>query len=351
MKRDYYEVIGVSKGASFDEIKKAYRKLAIKYHPDRNPDDPSAENKFKEIAEAYSVLGDDQKRAEYDAYGHHGPSASRPPEDWDPFAGFRSHFGGDIFEEFFGNRHTASRTRSRQQAAEPRGSDILINMNLSFMESVSGIEREVVVDRVTKCQTCNGIGGEGVKTCDSCAGTGRIQFRQGHMIMQTTCNSCGGTGKEISNKCGNCLGKGGYDEPSSVNVRIPAGITSGQQLRLSKMGHYGKGGTGDLFINVHVGKSSKFVKRGKDIYTKIRLTVSEAALGCTRSVETIHGEKNVNIPAGSQPDSMLRLAGLGVPDVHGGTPGDHKIEIEVAIPKNLTKSQRELFFKLRNEGA
>ena len=350
MKRDYYEVLGVTKHASAEEIKKSYRKLAIKYHPDRNPDSPGAEDKFKEIAEAYSVLGDVQKKSEYDAYGHHGPSSGIGPEDWDPFAGFREHFGGDVFEEFFG-RHTAGRSRSRHQNSEPRGSDILINMNLTFMEAVAGVSRDIVVERIAKCQTCSGSGGKGITSCSPCGGSGKIQFRQGHMIMQSACNSCGGSGKEITNKCSNCRGKGGYDEPSSVNVRIPAGITSGQQLRLSKMGHYARGGTGDLFINVHVEKSSKFVKRGKDIYTKISLTVSEAALGCTRLIETIHGEKNVNIPGGSQPDSMLRLAGLGVPDVHGATPGDHKIEIQVEIPKTLTAAQRELFMKLKSEGS
>jgi len=346
--KDYYEILGVSKNAPSEEIKKSYRKLAIKYHPDRNPDDPTSENKFKELAEAYSTLSDEQKRAEYDAYGTHGPGHGTNPDGWDPFEGFRQHFGGDVFEEFFG-RHSAGTSRAQQQNHN-RGADILINMSLSFMESVVGIARDMVVERMTKCQTCSGAGGEGVKPCAPCQGSGKTQFSQGRMIMQSVCDNCAGSGKEISNKCGTCKGKGGHSEPSSVNVRIPAGITSGQQLRLSKMGHYDKGGTGDLFINVHVEKSKKFVKRGKDIYTRIKLTVSEAALGCTRLIDTVHGEKNVNIPAGSQPDSMLRLAGLGVADVHGGSTGDHKIEIEVTIPKELTDEHRKLFMKLKLAG-
>lgn len=345
MKKDYYEVLGVAKGARQEDVKRAYRKLALKWHPDKNPDNPEAEERFKEASEAYSVLGDRQKRAEYDAYGH---NMGADP-GWDPFEGFRNHFGSDIFEEFFGRRHTAG--HRRRKSAEPRGSDILINMNLSFAESVAGTSRDIVVDRTAKCQVCDGAGGEGVDVCGQCRGTGKIQFRQGSMVMQTACNSCGGSGKTVQTKCKECSGKGCFDEPSSINVRIPAGITSGQQLRLSKLGHYGKGGTGDLFINVSVERSDKFEKRGKDIFTKLSLTVSEAALGCTKSVETIHGGKNVNIPAGSQPDSMLRLAGLGIPDVHGGSPGDHKIEIKIVVPKSLTKEQRELFTKLRSTGS
>ncbi len=350
MKKDYYAVLGVAKSATQDEIKKAYRKLALKWHPDKNPDNTAAEDKFKEASEAYSVLSDEQKRAEYDAYGHHGPSSGVGPDGWDPFAGFRSHFGSDIFEEFFGRRHTASRSRS-QHRSEPRGSDIMINMNLSFMNSVKGDTRDIVVDRFAKCEPCKGEGGTGIAPCGTCHGSGRVQYRQGQMLMQATCNTCNGSGTTVETKCTTCNGRGGVQEPSSVSVRIPAGITSGQQLRLSKLGHYGKGGTGDLFINVNVEKSHKFEKRGKDIFTRMKLTVSEAALGCTRTVETIHGEKNVNIPAGSQSSSMLRLPRLGVPDVHGGIPGDHKIEIEVVVPKNLSDEQKEIFARLRTTGA
>ena len=348
MKKDYYEVLGISKSAPQEEVKRAYRKLALKWHPDKNPDNPAAEDRFKEASEAYSILGDRQKRAEYDTYGHSTSSAGFSSEGWDPFEPFRSHFGGDIFEEFFGRRHTAGQRRKNTSA--PRGSDILINMKLAFIESVTGTSRDIVVDRVAKCQPCDGAGGEGVDVCTQCRGTGKIQFRQGGMVMQAACNSCGASGKPVLTKCKQCKGRGGYDEPSSINVRIPAGITSGQQLRLSKYGNYGKGGTGDLFINVSVEKSHKYEKRGKDIFTQLGLTVSEAALGCTKSVETIHGEKNVNIPPGSQPDSTLRLAGLGVPDVHGGVTGDHKIEIKVTLPKSLTSEQRELFIKLRASG-
>jgi len=339
--RDYYDVLGVPRSASSDDIKKAYRKLAIKYHPDRNPNDPESENKFKEIAEAYSVLSDTEQKSQYDAYGHNGPGSS---QDWDPFAGFRDHFGQDIFNEFFG-RHQAGRNRSRKPP-KPRGSDIKVSMNLSFMEAVLGTTKEVIVDRNAKCEPCNGTGGSDPMTCTTCRGTGSVQFRQGPVVMQSACGTCNGTGEVLRNKCTSCRGIGYAKEPSSVTVRVPAGISTGQQLRLSKMGNYNKGGTGDLFMQVNVMHDNNFQRRGNDIFSKISLSVSEAALGCTRSVNTIHGEKNVNIPAGSQPDSMLRLAGLGIPDVHGGTPGDHKIEIDIKIPRATSPEMRDLFLRL-----
>jgi|LWDU01.1.fsa_nt_gi molecular chaperone DnaJ len=338
MNRDYYEMLGVSKSASVKEIKKAYREMAIKYHPDYNQDDAASEEKFKEISSAYEILSDEQKRAEYDAYGHNTPHSGRTPTE-NPFGGDFDPFGSGIFDEFFG--------RPRRGPANRRGSDLVLEMMISFLEAAHGVTKHITIDGHTKCETCRGSGGTGIKSCSLCGGSGFISLRQGMMIVQTLCKGCSGSGEAVKNACATCDGRGNEVQPSKINVRIPAGIASGNQLRLMGMGHYDKGGSGDLYINVRVQDSPKFRKQGKNVHSGLELTVSEAALGCTKIVETVHGEKSVNIPSGSQPGSVLKLSGLGTTDLNNTPQGDHKLEIEVKVPISLIPEQRELFERLK----
>jgi len=340
MNRDYYEVLGVPKTASEKDIKKAYRKLAVKYHPDHNHNDSAAEMKFKEVASAYEVLSDKQKRAEYDVHGHGGPQASAGM-GWDPFEGRRNPFGADIFEEFFG-RHQSRRP------PRARGDDIMAEMGVSFLEAAHGVSKDITIDRTAKCEPCAGAGGEGVKRCEQCNGTGFSTIRQGMVVMQMTCNQCGGGGGQIENVCGSCQGGGHVIDSAKINVRVPPGVDSGNQLRLMGLGNHGRGGPpGDLYLSINVQKDPRFERHGKDIHSELKLTVTEAVLGCTKVVETVHGEKSVNIPAGSQPNSMLKLTDFGVTDLNGQPRGNHKLEIRVEVPIELTSEQQALFEKLR----
>ena len=339
MNRDYYEILGVPKSAPEKVIKKAYRDLAVKYHPDRNQDDPVSEEKFKEIAGAYEVLSDKQKRAEYDTHGHNMPR-SNPPPGGDPFSGGFDPFSSGIFEEFFGRR-------SGHSPSSRRGSDLVLEIGISFLEAAHGTTKHITIDKHTKCETCKGSGGTGVRSCGLCGGSGYVTIKQGVMIVQTLCRTCEGVGETVENACAPCGGGGNAAQPSKIKVRIPAGIATGNQLRLMGMGHHDKGGSGDLYINVRVQGSPKFRKQGKNVHSSLELTVSEAVLGCTKKIETVHGEKSVNIPAGSQPGSVLKLTSLGTTDLNNTPRGDHKLEIEIRIPTSLTPKQSDLFKRLK----
>ncbi|WP_312753072.1 molecular chaperone DnaJ [Rummeliibacillus suwonensis] len=344
-KRDYYEVLGLEKTASKDEIKKAYRKLSKKYHPDLNKE-PGAEEKFKEIAEAYEVLSDDQKRARYDQFGHQDPN-----QGFGGFSGFGSTegFGGfeDIFSSFFGG---GSRTR-RDPNAPRKGDDLQYRMTISFEEAVFGKEKEIEIPREETCDTCHGTGakpGTSKETCSYCNGTGQISETVntpfGQIVNRRTCSHCQGTGQMIKEKCSTCHGTGTVKKRKKIKVNIPAGVDDGQQLRVSGQGEAGVNGgpAGDLYIVFHVRASDKFERDGDDIYLELPITFAQAALGDEIEVPTIYGKVKMKIPAGTQSGDRFRLKDKGVKNVHGYGNGDQHIIVKIKTPKKLTEKQKEL---------
>lgn len=342
-KRDYYEVLGVSKTASKDEIKKAYRKLSKQYHPDVNKE-PGAAEKFKEITEAYEVLSDEKKRAQYDQFGHEGPSQG--------FGGFSSGSGfsgfgfEDIFETFFGGG-----SRRRDPNAPRKGDDLQYRMNISFEDAVYGKETEIEIPREENCETCHGTGakpGTSPTTCSRCQGTGQISQAVdtpfGRMVNRRTCGTCQGTGKMIVEKCPTCHGEGRVKKRKKIKVTIPAGIDDGQQLRVSGQGEPGINGgpNGDLYIVFRVGKHKDFERDGDDIYYELKITFPQAALGDEVEVPTIHGKVKLKIPAGTQSGAQFRLKDKGVKNVHGNYYGHQYVIVKVMTPTKLTEKQKEL---------
>lgn len=339
--KDFYEVLGVSKSASSDDIKKAYRKLAVKYHPDKNPDNELAAEKFKEAAAAYETLSDAQKRSEYDRWGSSSRGQGMPggfnPEDI---------FGSDIFEHFFGRRSHAHARAQRTSHTNSRGTNIVINLAIDFMDAVTGTTVPIKIKKYGKCEPCKGEGGSGRAPCKSCGGSGFSAFQNGGMVFKTTCHECAGVCTTILNKCSSCNGQGRVTKAHDISVKIPPGVDIDSQLRLTGMGNFGGGGTGDLFVNLNIRPHSEFVRSGKEIYSKITLTVAQAVLGCQVPINTVHGTKTVTVPAGAQHGSMLKIAGCGMPDISGGRMGDHKAEVTVKIPQDLSDKQVDLFQQL-----
>ena len=354
-KRDYYEVLGVQKGASADEIKKAYRKLAKQYHPDMNPGDATAEHKFKEVNEAYDVLSDDDKRSKYDQYGHAA---------FDPSMGGGSGFGGfggfggadfdfgDIFSSFFGGGGGSS---SRNRNAPVRGEDVATRITITFDEAVFGCKKEISFARIEACPECGATGaakGTTADTCQTCRGTGSVTVQQqtmlGYMQTQRACQSCRGTGKIIKSPCKNCNAKGFIKINKKLEVTIPAGIDSMQRIILRGQGSAGRngGGAGDLIIEVRVKEHKIFTRSGNNIYCEIPISFSEAALGAEIDIPTL-GDKTekYNIPEGTQTGTSFTLKGKGIPDVNTKRKGDLIITVTVETPKNLTNEQKKLLEK------
>jgi molecular chaperone DnaJ len=342
-KRDYYEVLGVSRNATSDEIKKAYRKLARKYHPDANPDDKDAEAKFKEISEAYVVLSDPEKRAGYDRFGHAGADG----QGFGGFEGFGDFGGlGDIFEMFFGGGG-----RTRRRTGPERGQDIRTDMEISLEEAAFGLEREVKVPRVETCGTCGGSGaaaGSKPKTCLACAGTGQVQFTQstpfGRIVQSRTCDRCRGTGQVIEKPCPTCRGAGSVRKTRSIKVKVPPGVDNGSRLRLAGEGEAGtRGGPpGDLYVYIHVKQHKLFRREGDDLICEIPLSFVQAALGDEIDVPTLEGKEKLKIPEGTQPGTVFRIRGKGVPHLSGFGRGDQHVRIKVMIPGKLSEKQKEL---------
>jgi molecular chaperone DnaJ len=345
-KRDYYEVLGVSKNATKDEIKKAYRRLSKKYHPDINKE-PGADEKFKEIKEAYEVLSDDQKRAQYDQFGHTDPN-----QGFGGFDGFGgSDFGGfggfeDIFSTFFGGG-----SRRRDPNAPRQGADLQYTMTLDFEEAVFGKETDIEIPREETCDTCNGSGakpGTKPEVCKHCHGTGQLSMEQntpfGRIVNRRVCHHCGGTGKEIKEKCSTCGGSGKVKKRRKIHVKIPAGIDDGQQLRVAGQGEPGINGgpAGDLYIVFHVRPHEFFERDGDDVYCEMPITFVQAALGDEIEVPTLHGKVKLKIPAGTQTGTKFRLRGKGVPNVRGYGTGDQHIIVRIITPTKLTEKQKQL---------
>lgn len=340
-KRDYYEILGVSRNASEEEIKKAYRKLALKYHPDRNPGDKGSEEKFKEISEAYHVLADSQKRAQYDQFGHAafgdgGPFAG----GFDFTAGFEDIFS-DIFGEFFGTG--TGRRRSRTQ----RGEDLRYNLTISFEEAVFGVEKKIKVPRQGTCDVCGGSGskpGMAPRTCPTCRGRGQISFQQGFFSVSRTCNHCRGQGMVIADPCSACGGAGRVRKLHTISVKIPAGVDNGSQLKLRGEGEGGAvgGPPGDLYVVIQVEPHPLFVRDGLDIICEVPISFVQAALGAEIDVPTLEGKVKMKIASGTQSGKVFRLKGKGVKDVHGYHRGDELVRLFVEVPTHLTARQKEL---------
>ncbi|MDR3566663.1 MAG: molecular chaperone DnaJ [Syntrophobacteraceae bacterium] len=342
-KRDYYEVLGVARQAGEDEIKKSYRQLALKYHPDRNPGDKEAEEKFKEAAEAYEVLHDSQKRQVYDAYGHEGLRGS----GFSGFRGFEDIFTsfGDIFQDFFSFGGFGGQTR--QRTAERPGDDLLVTLTLSFEEAVSGTEQDVEIDTMVGCSQCGGSGAEpGTKltACPACQGSGQVVQSQGFFRISTSCARCQGTGRVMVSPCKQCQGQGRLRQRKRVLVKVPAGVDSGTRLRLRGEGESGyRGGpTGDLYVRIEVAPHATMERDGDNLYTKISISFLQAILGDTVELPTLDGAKTLNVAPGTQPGEVVRFSGEGVPRLRGYGRGDLFVEIEVRIPKQVSPRQEEL---------
>ena len=353
-KRDYYEVLGVEKGASADEIKRAYRKAAMKYHPDRNPGDKEAEEKFKEVGEAYEVLSDDDKRAHYDQYGFAGVDPN-----FNPGGGYGGGFGGgfdgfgdlgDIFGEFFGGgsrRSTANAPR--------RGENVMSRLELTFEEAAFGCEKEVSVQRIENCSVCNGTGSaDGViETCSTCRGSGQVRTTQNFMgmSMQSTsvCPKCGGKGKVIKTPCNTCKGKGKVRRTQKIKVKVPAGVDEGQSVRVRGEGCVGSNGgpSGDVLVEIYIKRHAIFSRQNMDVLCEVPISFAQAALGAEIQVPTLDGKVPYTIPEGTQTGTTFTLPGKGIPEV--GNPrrrGSQRFTVVVETPTRLTKEQKELLRQL-----
>ena len=343
--KDYYETLGVERGASAEEIKKAYRQLAKKYHPDLNHDDENAAQKFKEVNEAYQVLSDDQKRAQYDQFGSSAFDGSAGAgAGYGGFSGFGGNggFGGfeDIFESFFGGG--ASRRRG-----PARGSDLETSIRITFEEAAFGVKKEVTVNRYETCEACAGSGakkGTGKHTCPACGGSGQMRRSMGGFMNITTCQQCGGTGEIIDDPCEVCGGTGKVVRRRTISINIPAGISDGQTLTLYGQGNAGDQGAeaGALLIYVRVKPHKRFKRDGADLYLDMPLSFGQAALGCELQVPTLEGEVKYKIPAGTQTGTVFRLREKGIKSLRQDRKGDLYVKVNVEIPRKLTDRQREL---------
>lgn len=350
MKRDYYEVLGISRSASDDEIKRAYRKLAMSYHPDRNPGDRESEEKFKEAAEAYEVLRDPQKRDLFDRYGHEGLSST----GFRGFSGFEDIFSsfGDIFEDVFGFSG-----RRRTSPAERPGADLRYDLKISFEDAAFGVNREIIIAKLENCKVCSGSGAEpgtAPEICPRCRGTGQVTQTSGFFSISATCPQCRGEGRIIKSPCHNCRGTGRVTVEKTVQVKIPPGVEDGTRLRLRNEGEEGRlgGPNGDLYIFIRVEPHDFFQRDGSDVYCQIPISITQASLGGTIDVMTLEGQDKLKIPKGTQNGKTFRLKGKGIPHLRGYGRGDQIVQVLVKIPTNLNKKQEELlreFAKLSGE--
>lgn len=347
-KRDYYEVLGVGRDADDQQLKSAYRKMALKYHPDRNPNSPEAEEKFKEAAEAYSVLSDPQKRAAYDRYGHQGVAAGGPP-GFDPnaFTDFN-----DILGDLFGFGDLFGGGGGRRRSRAQRGEDLRYDLEIDFDDAVKGLTAEIQVPRLEMCGTCSGKGAEpgGLVTCPTCKGRGEVIYQQSFLSIRRTCGQCNGAGEMIRRPCPQCKGDGYRRIERKLKVTIPAGVDNGTRLRLSHEGQPGVNGgpPGDLYVLLKVREHPFFERRENDLHCTIPINFAQAALGAEIEIPTLDGVETLKIPEGTQSGAQFRFRGKGVPHVNGHGRGDLYAHVEVRVPTRLTRQQRELLEKLRD---
>ncbi|MCB1614371.1 MAG: molecular chaperone DnaJ [Pseudomonadales bacterium] len=347
-KRDFYEVLGVEKNADEKEIKKAYRRLAMKYHPDRNPDDSAADAKFKEATEAYEVLTNAEKRAAYDRFGHAGvdPSMGGAAGQGD-FGGF-----GDIFSDVFGDIFGGSSGGGRRRGGPSRGSDLRYNLDLDLEQAVKGATVNIRVPTLVHCKTCSGSGakpGSSPKKCNTCNGMGQVRMQQGFFSVQQTCPECRGKGTVISDPCADCHGQGLVEEEKKLSVKVPAGVDTGDRIRLAGEGEAGSDGgpPGDIYVQVRLREHDIFQRDGKNLYCEVPISIIDAALGGELEVPTLDGRVKLKIPAETQTDKLFRLRGKGVTPIRGGTTGDLLCRVVVETPVNLNKEQKDLLRQLQ----
>jgi molecular chaperone DnaJ len=351
-KRDYYEILEVNRNASETEIKKAYRRLAIKFHPDKNPGDKAAEEKFKELTEAYSVLSDSQKRATYDQFGHAGVNGGGG------FSGGGFDFGGGGFEDVFGDIFGdifGGGSGSRRGGRGQRGDDLRYNLTISFEEAASGVEKKLQLPRKQTCEKCSGSGarsGTSAQTCSTCRGAGQVRYQQGFFTMTRPCPDCGGEGKIIADPCPECHGTGQIKKKRSLSLKVPAGVENGTRLKLSSEGEAGAHGgpAGDLYVVISVEEHPIFQREGQNIICEIPVSFVQAALGCDLLVPTLEGKVNLKVPAGTQSGKIFRLSGKGVVALQGYGRGDQMVILKVEVPTKLNSRQRELLEEFAREG-
>ena len=347
--RDYYEVLGVSRTASVDEIKGAYRKAALKWHPDRNPENKSeAEVKFRECTEAYSILSDAQKRQVYDTYGHAGLSGAGSVD----FSGTIFQDFHDIFGDFFGFEDLfAGRGGGRRSRRAQRGADLRYDMSLTFEEAATGVNTKIKLPRQEYCSACNGTGakaGTGVSTCQTCGGRGQLAYQQGFFTISRTCPHCQGAGQVVKERCPECRGQGRVEREKTIELRIPAGVDTGTRLRVTGEGEPGPNGgpPGDLYVVLEVKEHTFFERRGADLYCTIPISIAQATLGAELQVPGLSGEEKLQIPEGTQSGAVFRVRGKGLSDPHGGGKGDLYYHVRVLTPTKLTREQRKLIEQL-----
>ena len=351
-KRDFYDVLGVNKNASPQELKSAYRKLAVKHHPDKNPGDKNAEDKFKEASEAYGILSDQEKKQNYDNFGHAAFEGGGSRQG----GGFSGGFGGadfsDIFEDFFGDFGGGTRSRSRRNASN-RGSDLRYDLSITLEEAYEGKKQDIKFSTTEKCSTCKGNGskpGYSPDRCSTCGGNGKVRSNQGFFTVQQTCPQCAGSGEEISNPCNDCNGQGNKQASKKISVTIPKGVDDGTRIRLAGKGEAGtKGGTsGDLYLFINVYSHDLFKRSDENLFFEFPISIADAALGTTIEIPTIDGGKaKIKIPDGTQNGKQFRLKGKGMPYMRGSGNGDLYVQVNTEVPISLNKAQKELLEKFR----
>ena len=351
-RRDYYEILGVPRDADPDALKKAYRALAMRDHPDRNPDDPAAEERFKEASEAYAILSDPEKRRSYDRFGHAGVGTGAgggPFQDFGDLGNFTDLFE-DLFGDLFGGRRGGGRRRGRGQ----RGADLRYNLEIELREVLSGLESQISIPKMRPCKTCEGSGarpGTSPEVCSGCRGSGQVVLQQGFFRVSRPCDVCAGTGEIVRERCADCRGQGRVEGQQTIKVRIPAGVDEGTRLRLSGEGEAGisGGASGDLYVVVSIRPHELFQREGPDLHCQVPITMVQAALGAEIDVPTLEGRVKIVVPEGTQSGKVMRLRGKGLPTLRSPSRGDQLLHLFVETPTRLTKSQREILERFAAE--
>ncbi len=349
-KRDYYDVLGVNRGASDQDLKKAYRRLAHQYHPDKNQTDPEAEEKFKEAAEAYGILSNPEQRQRYDRFGHAGVSSSAASGAWGaPGFGGIEDILGDLFG--FGDVFGAAGRGGGRRSASQRGADLRYDLDITLEQAAEGMTAQIRIPKLETCERCSGSGakpGTKPETCRTCQGAGQVRFQQGFFSVSRTCSTCRGAGQVINSPCETCRGTGRVEHEKSIEVKIPAGVETGSRLRLQAEGESGAfgGPPGDLYVVIHVAEHEEFERQGNNLYASVPITFAQAALGAQVNVKTLHGDESLKIPAGTQTGTVFRVRGQGMPVLGGRGKGDLFVSVSVITPTSLTREQRKLLEQL-----